>query len=125
MLNVKQVYVNHGEVYILNNKEIKVGIIGFGTVGAGVAACLLNNRTVIEKRTGVNLRLAGIADLDITTNRGVSVPEGILTTDAHKVIDESDIVVELIGGTTVARLNDNIRLINNLMCVSRKNSFWN
>ena len=35
-------------------KEYKVGIIGFGTVGAGVAENLLNNGDVIAKRTGVH-----------------------------------------------------------------------
>ena len=84
-------------------KEYKVGILGFGTVGAGVAENLLKNQEVIAKRAGVIPVLAGIADLDITTDRGVKVPEGILTTDAAKVIAESDIVVELIGGTTVAK----------------------
>ena len=84
-------------------KEFKVGILGFGTVGAGVAENLLQNQEVIAKRTGVVPVLAGIADLDITTDRGVNVPEGILTTDAAEVISKSDIVVELIGGTTVAK----------------------
>ena len=84
-------------------KEIKVGIIGFGTVGAGVAANLLQNTEVIAKRTGVMVKLARIADLDITTDRGVAVPPEILTTDAGKLIDEVDVVVELVGGTTVAR----------------------
>ena len=83
-------------------KEIKVGIIGFGTVGAGVAANLLANGDVIAKRTGVKLTLAKIADLDITTDRGVKVPDGILTTDANALIRDVDVVVELIGGTTVA-----------------------
>ena len=84
-------------------KEFKVGIIGFGTVGAGVAENLLNNSEVIAKRTGVRPVLTYIADLDITTSRGIDVPEGVLTTDAAKVINECDIVVELVGGTTVAR----------------------
>ena len=84
-------------------KEYKVGIIGFGTVGAGVAENLLQNKEVIAKRTGVTPVLTGIADLDITTDRGVTIPEGILTTDAKKVINDSDIVVELVGGTTVAK----------------------
>jgi len=84
-------------------KEYKVGIIGFGTVGAGVAENLLLNGDVIAKRTGVLPKLTGIADLDITTDRGVKVPDGILTTDAAKVIRESDIVVELVGGTTIAK----------------------
>jgi homoserine dehydrogenase len=84
-------------------KEIKVGIIGFGTVGAGVAANLLSNEDVIAKRTGVKLVLSKIADIDITRDRGVKVPKKILTTDAKALIKEVDVVVELVGGTTIAK----------------------
>ena len=84
-------------------KEIRIGIIGFGTVGAGTAANLLANSDVIARRTGVKLVLSRIADLDITTDRGVEVPPEVLTTDAAEAIAESDIVVELVGGTTVAK----------------------
>ena len=75
-------------------KEYKVGVIGFGTVGAGVVEILLNNKNVIDKRCDVSLKLHRIADLDITTSRGIEVPEGILTTDANELIKECDIVVE-------------------------------
>ena len=84
-------------------KEYKVGILGFGTVGAGVADCLLTNAEVIAKRTGVKPVLTGIADLDIKTDRGVKVPQSILTTDASELIHRVDVVVELIGGTNVAK----------------------
>lgn len=84
-------------------KKITVGIVGFGTVGAGVASILLNNREVLAKRLGVDLELGGIADLDITTDRGVAVPASLLTTDAMDLIRRVDVVVELIGGVTVAK----------------------
>ncbi len=84
-------------------KEIKVGIIGFGTVGAGVADTILRNADVIAKRTGVKPVLSGIADLDITTDRGVDVPEGMLTTDGFGLIEKSDVIVELVGGTGIAK----------------------
>ncbi len=84
-------------------EKVKVGIIGFGTVGAGVANTLLKNGDIIASRTGVTVELTRIADLDITTDRGVDVPASLLTTDADKLIDEVDVVVELIGGKTVAR----------------------
>ncbi len=84
-------------------QEYKVGILGFGTVGAGVADCLLNNVEVIAKRTGVKPVLTGIADLDIKTDRGIKVPRELLTTDAAELIHRVDVVVELIGGTTVAK----------------------
>ncbi|MDD3154840.1 MAG: homoserine dehydrogenase [Victivallaceae bacterium] len=84
-------------------KEIKVGIIGFGTVGAGTAETLLKNKDVLEKRTGVTMRLAKIADLDITSSRGFEVPQGVLTTNVDELIDQCDIVVELVGGTKIAK----------------------
>ena len=84
-------------------KTVKIGIVGFGPVGAGAAATLLANREVIARRSGVDLELVRIADLDITTDRGVTVPAETLTTDADKVIRDADIVVELVGGTTFAK----------------------
>ena len=86
-------------------KQIGVGILGFGTVGAGVADGLLKHRDVMAKRLGVDIVLRKIADLDITTDRGIQVPDGVLTTDAKGVLadPEIDIVVETIGGTGVAK----------------------
>ena len=86
-------------------KQIGVGILGFGTVGAGVADGLLRHRELMAHRLGVDIALKRIADLDITTDRGVAVPEGVLTTDAKSVIadPEVNIVVETIGGTGIAK----------------------
>ena len=86
-------------------KEVGVGILGFGTVGAGVADGLLRNRAVMAERLGVDIVLRKIADLDITTDRGVAVDQDILTTDAQGVIADPSvqIVVETIGGTGIAR----------------------
>ena len=86
-------------------KQIGVGILGFGTVGAGVADGLLKHRDVMAKRLGVDIVLRKIADLDITTDRGIQVPDGVLTTDSKGVLSdpEIDIVVETIGGTGVAK----------------------
>jgi homoserine dehydrogenase len=83
--------------------DVKIGVIGFGTVGAGVVSCLLRNGDVIAKRAGLSLALARVADVDTTRDRGVAVPPGVLINDARKLIRESDIVVELVGGTTIAK----------------------
>ncbi|NLF18009.1 MAG: homoserine dehydrogenase [Lentisphaerae bacterium] len=85
--------------------EVRVGIIGFGTVGAGVVDCLLRNGDLIGERTGLRPVLARVADLDITSDRGVAVPSGVLTQDAVGLIEDPsvDVVVELIGGTGVAK----------------------
>ena len=86
-------------------KEIRVGLIGFGPIGAGVAKILKNNQEVIEKRLGASVSLVKIADLDIKTDRGIDIEEGVLTTSVEEVIDnpDIDIVVELIGGYEPAR----------------------
>ncbi|MBO7683844.1 MAG: homoserine dehydrogenase [Kiritimatiellae bacterium] len=86
-------------------KRIGVGILGFGTVGAGVADGLLRHREVMARRLGVDIELRRIADLDVTTDRGVAVPDGILVADAERVISDADvqIVVETIGGTGAAK----------------------
>jgi homoserine dehydrogenase len=86
-------------------KEIKIGILGFGTVGAGVVEGIQKNGALMAERTGINPVITRIADLDITIDRGITVPEGVLTTDAMSVISDSevDLIVELVGGTTIAR----------------------
>lgn len=86
-------------------KEIGVAVLGFGTVGAGVVETLQKNGALLAERLGLRLVLRGVADLDLTTDRGVAVDPALLTTDGAALIARSDvqIVVELIGGTTVAR----------------------
>jgi homoserine dehydrogenase len=70
-------------------RELKIGILGFGTVGTGVASCLLKNGDVIARRERHQAVLAGIADIDIERDRGIKLPKGILTKDAHKLIRKS------------------------------------
>lgn len=85
--------------------EVRVGIIGFGTVGAGVADCLLRNGSLIAERTGLRPVLARVADIDTTRDRGVALPPGVLTADSFGVIADPsvDVVVELVGGTGLAK----------------------
>lgn len=82
------------------NKTVGVGVIGFGTVGAGTIEILLKNSDLIQKHTGFPIELKKVADLDIKTDRGIALPTGILSTDSKALIadPEVDIVVELIGG---------------------------
>ena len=84
---------------------INVGIIGFGIVGSGTAKVLLTNKDILNERLGFKLNLRRIADLDITTDRGIKIPEGVLTTDVNQLFNdpEIDIVVELIGGIKPAK----------------------
>ncbi len=86
-------------------KEIKIGLLGFGTVGSGVVKVLQDNAELIAQKLGARLVLKRIADLDITTDRGVQVPAGLLTTDAQAVLNDPEIqiIIELIGGYEPAK----------------------
>jgi len=86
-------------------KEIKVGLIGFGTVGVGVVRILQRNSRLIEKRMGAKIVLKRVADIDLRTDRGVKLKLGILTRRAKDLIEdpEIDIIMELIGGIEPAK----------------------
>ena len=85
-------------------REIKVGLIGFGTVGKGLAEVLLSQQERLVKRTGMSIRLAGIAD-----HHATALPERLsdipLSKDGMELINnpEIDIIVELIGGIEPAK----------------------
>ncbi|HXV68995.1 MAG TPA: homoserine dehydrogenase, partial [Nitrospira sp.] len=85
--------------------RLGVGIIGFGTVGTGVARILLDNADLIRRRVGVPVELVRIADIDVTRDRGVALPAGLLTNDAKQVLNDPaiDVVIELIGGYDTAK----------------------
>lgn len=86
-------------------KEIGVGILGFGTVGAGVVDTLLKHGDLIANRLGARIVLRTVADIDLDRDRGVAIDRSLLTSDARAVIrrQDVDVVVELIGGCGVAR----------------------
>ncbi len=87
------------------NTEIGIGIVGFGTVGSGAASILFRNADLIARRVGSPLRVKRIVDLDVTSDRGVALPEGVLGTDLQALLNDASIaiVIELIGGCDVAR----------------------
>ena len=86
-------------------KEINVGLIGFGTVGAGAAKILQENAKLIERRVGAKITLKRIADIDLETDRGVRLRNGTLTPRADEVLEDPEIaiVMELMGGIEPAR----------------------
>ncbi len=86
-------------------KAYGIGILGFGTVGAGVVEGLLRNGDLMAARLGARPELRAVADPDLERDRGVALAPGLLTADAEAVVDDPrvDFVVETIGGKGVAR----------------------
>jgi len=86
-------------------KPIKVGLLGIGTVGGGTWAVLARNREEISRRAGREIQIAVVADKDLERAKKLTAGRARVTADAFEVVrdPEIDIVIELIGGTTVAK----------------------
>jgi homoserine dehydrogenase len=86
-------------------KQVNIAILGCGTVGTGVARLLLDNGDILRDRIGCELNLKYVADIDTETDRGLSLPPGVMIPDAATAIADPsvDIVVETIGGEGIAK----------------------
>ena len=84
---------------------VRVGVLGCGNVGGGLVQLLTTDADAIAERTGLRLELTRIAVRNTAKERGVPLPDGCLTHDAHAVVNdpEVDVVVEVIGGIEPAR----------------------
>ena len=88
-----------------NLKPIQVGLLGIGTVGSGTFAVLTRNQAEIRRRAGRGIEVTMVADLDTARAKGIVGDKVAVMADARAVIANPaiDIVVELIGGTGIAR----------------------
>jgi homoserine dehydrogenase len=87
-------------------KNVRIGLLGLGTVGGGVVKLLEAHRATLEERAGCRLTLAAIADTDLTRPReGLDLARLPLVNDAHRVLGDPEIsiVIELVGGLEPAR----------------------
>jgi len=89
----------------MDERTVKVGIAGFGTVGSGIAKLILEDAERIAAKTGIRLELACVVDIDTKSPRPVTLPEGILTDDINRLLNDEtiEIGVETIGGTEIAK----------------------
>ena len=83
---------------------ISVGLLGIGTVGGGTWNVLARNQEEITRRAGRGIRITKVADKDLARARQLVGDKAAVTADAYEVVSDPaiDIVVELIGGYTVA-----------------------
>jgi homoserine dehydrogenase len=86
-------------------KPINVGLLGIGTVGSGTWEVLKRNASEIQRRAGRAIRISKVADKDLSRVRKIVGKKAAVTADAFEVVRDKniDIVVELIGGYTIAK----------------------
>jgi len=86
-------------------KPINVGLLGIGTVGGGTFTVLTRNQEEITRRAGRPIRIVKVADRDVARAKDITKGAVEIVDDAFAVVTdpEIDIVVELIGGYTVAK----------------------
>jgi homoserine dehydrogenase len=86
-------------------RQVRLAIIGGGTVGGGVVQALQRNGALMASRLGVELKLVKVAVRNPAKARAVKIPVNLLATDWKKVISDPqiDVVAELVGGTSTAR----------------------
>jgi homoserine dehydrogenase len=86
-------------------KPINVGLLGVGTVGGGTFEVLARNQEEITRRAGRGIVITKIADKDLARARKIAGNAATVTADAYEVVNDPsiDIVIELIGGTSIAQ----------------------
>ncbi len=88
------------------NKVVNVGVIGYGVVGKGTVAALIDNFQSVKRKTGIDIIVKGVADISIDKKYDEYLSKiEILTKDAMELITNKDIhiIVELVGGYTFAK----------------------
>lgn len=96
---------SHGSGKLHGMEPLRIGMIGLGTVGSGVARLLTDHAERMTSRARRELTLTRVAVRDRNKPRTVDLPGISLTDDAHAVVtaDDVDVVLELIGGLEPAR----------------------
>jgi homoserine dehydrogenase len=86
-------------------RALRIGLVGLGTIGVGLVRALQSNGALVAERLGFPLELARIADIELERDRGVSLADYALSRDWREIVDDPsiDLVVELVGGTRVAK----------------------
>ena len=88
-----------------NITELRVGLLGIGTVGGGAYTVLTRNAVEITRRTGIKIVITHVADKNLELARTVTGGDAIITDDAFEIVNNPDIdvVIELIGGYTLSK----------------------
>ena len=86
-------------------KRMNIGLLGIGTVGGGVFELLKSNLNEIQRKTLTDIKIVAVAEKDIARAKEIVGSSIEVTDDAFKLVSDKniDVIVELIGGTTIAK----------------------
>jgi homoserine dehydrogenase len=84
---------------------VRVGLLGIGTIGRGTFEVLARNREEITRRGGRSIAITRVADVDVERARAIVGDQAEVCGDANEIVNDPniDVVIELIGGYTVAK----------------------
>jgi len=87
-------------------QQVNLGMIGGGTVGSGVLHALQQNGDLMSARLGIKISLRKVAVKSLDKQRAHTFPRSLLTTDWQEVVNDPEIhiIIELVGGTGIARM---------------------
>lgn len=82
-----------------------IALVGCGTVGGGTALLLTRDLPFLKEKTGIDLGLKYVVDVNFDNAKSLNIPSELFETDYQKVLDDPEvtIVVELVGGLTFAK----------------------
>jgi len=86
-------------------RKVKVGLIGLGTVGSGVVEIFARHREEFRRHAGVDVELTRFCDRDTARASALGLADSTFTDDYTTIVNdpEIEVVIELIGGTGIAR----------------------
>ncbi|UYZ12398.1 MULTISPECIES: homoserine dehydrogenase [Brevibacillus] len=89
----------------MDKQTVKLGLMGFGTVGTGVVRIIQAHQEDLQKQTGLGIEIKRILVQDAEKSRSIPSMNSVITTDASELLDdpEIDVIVEVIGGISPAR----------------------
>jgi len=115
-------------------RTVRIGLLGFGTIGSSVYRLIQKDHNQILEGTGVDLQVVKVLEID-SAKAPPGVPAGLFTADFQEIVDDPsiDIVVEVIGGTDAAftfvdaamRKGKNVVTANKQLLASRGEALFN
>ncbi|USG64119.1 homoserine dehydrogenase [Brevibacillus ruminantium] len=89
----------------MEKKNVRVGLMGFGTVGTGVVRIVQAHQEDLQKQTGLGIEIARILVQNADKSRNIAAMNELVTTNADELLNDEniDVVVEVIGGISPAK----------------------